>query len=56
MCKKDEANIPFLTAAYLALWAILLVFFLFVAVRQKRMRAEMEMLRERLARLGEEGR
>lgn len=55
LCEKDKANIPFLTAAYLALWAILLVFFGIVAMRQKRMAAEMAMLRERLARLGDDG-
>lgn len=54
MCEKDKVNIPFLTGAYLALWAILMVFFAIVALRQKRMKAEMAALRERLARLGGE--
>ena len=45
--------VPFLVAAYLALWAILLAYFIIVAVRQKRMRAEMLVLRDRLARLGD---
>ena len=56
LCEKDKTSIPFLTAAYLALWAILMVFFGIVAVRQKRLRAEMMTLRERLARLGDDAR
>jgi len=56
LCEKDKTGIPFLTAAYLALWAILMVFFASVALRQKRMRAEMQALRERLARLGDDAR
>lgn len=56
LCEKDKTSIPFLTAAYLALWAILMVFFGIVATRQKRLRAEMAALRERLARLGDDAR
>jgi len=56
LCEKDKTSIPFLTAAYMALWAILMVFFGIVAVRQKRLRAEMASLRERLARLGDDAR
>jgi|GEM_PF-1861019 len=53
LAELNTTNVPFLTAAYLALWAILLGFFVMVATRQKRMRAEMVVLRERLARLGD---
>jgi hypothetical protein len=56
LCELDKANMPFLTAAYLALWAILMAFFAIVALRQKRMHAEMAVLRERLARLGDDAR
>ncbi len=50
--KKDATGMGFLVAAYMALWAILLGFFFMVQVRQSRLRAEMEDLRSRLARLG----
>ncbi len=50
--KKDATGMDFLVAAYLALWGILLGFFFMVQVRQSRLRAEMEDLRSRLARLG----
>ena len=50
--KKDATGMDFLVAAYLALWVILLGFFFMVQLRQSRLRAEMEDLRSRLARLG----
>ena len=53
LAELNTTNVPFLVAAYLALWAILLAYFIIVAVRQKRMRAEMVVLRDRLARLGD---
>lgn len=53
LAELNTTNVPFLTAAYLALWAILLAYFIMVSVRQKRMRAEMLVLRDRLARLGD---
>lgn len=54
LAELNTTNVPFLTAAYLALWAILLAFFVIVSMRQKRLRAEMALLRERLARLGDD--
>lgn len=51
--EKDGANMPFLVAAYLALWLILLVYFVLLSRRQAHLRAEMLVLRERLARLGD---
>lgn len=53
LCEQDKTGVDFLGAAYLALWVILMVFFALVAIRQKRLRAELTTLRERLARLGE---
>ena len=53
MAEKNVMKMPFLVAAYLALWAILMVFFVIVARRQSRLRADMASLRERLARLGD---
>lgn len=52
-CETDGANMPFLVAAYLALWLILLVYFVVLSRRQAHLRAEMLVLRERLARLGD---
>ena len=52
-CETDGANMPFLVAAYLALWLILLVYFVILSRRQAHLRAEMHVLRERLARLGD---
>jgi len=54
LAELNTTNVPFLTAAYLALWAILLAFFVIVSQRQKRLHAEMVVLRERLARLGDD--
>lgn len=53
LCEQDKTGVDFLGAAYLALWVILMVFFAIVAIRQKRLGAELTALRERLARLGE---
>ncbi len=50
-CTRDATGIGFLGAAYLALWAILMAFFIMVRSRQKKLVAEMQQLRERLARL-----
>lgn len=53
-CRQDTTGIGFLGAAYLALWAILMVFFLLVRLRQRRLDDEIRALRERLARLGDD--
>lgn len=53
-CRQDATGVDFLGAAYLALWAILMVFFLLVRLRQRRLDDEIRALRERLARLGDD--
>jgi len=53
-CKTDAVGVNFLSAAYMALWAILMVFFFLVRQRQKRLASEIQSLRERLARLGDD--
>lgn len=53
-CRQDATGVDFLGAAYLALWAILMVFFLLVRLRQRRLDEEIRALRERLARLGDD--
>ena len=53
-CRQDTTGVGFLGAAYLALWAILMVFFLLVRLRQRRLDDEIRALRERLARLGDD--
>lgn len=50
LCEKDRAGVGFLGAAYIAMWVILMVFFILVRVRQRRLSAEMQELRERLAK------
>lgn len=50
-CKDDEVGIPFLGAAYLALWAILIVFLVAVRRGQGRLEAEAGELRARLREL-----
>ena len=53
LCEQDKTGVDFLGAAYAALWVILMAFFALVALRQRRLSAELATLRERLARLGE---
>jgi hypothetical protein len=53
-CKQDATGVDFLGAAYLALWVILMVFFLLVRLRQRRLDEEIRALRDRLARLGDD--
>jgi hypothetical protein len=53
-CKQDETGIGFLGAAYLALWVILMGFFIHTRMRQKKLTEEMRTLRERLARLSDD--
>jgi hypothetical protein len=53
-CKADSVGVDFLAAAYMALWAILMVFFFLVRQRQARLVDEIRSLRERLARLGDD--
>ncbi len=50
LCEKDRTGVGFLGAAYIAMWVILMVFFLLVRVRQRRLATEMQELRERLAK------
>ncbi len=50
-CKADEVGIPFLGAAYLALWAILIIFLIAVKRGQGQMESEVAELRARLRRL-----
>jgi len=53
-CNTDAVGVDFLGAAYMALWAILMVFFVLLRQRQKRLVDEIQALRERLARLGDD--
>jgi len=53
-CRTDAVGVDFLAAAYMALWAILMVFFVLLRQRQKRLVDEIQALRERLARLGDD--
>jgi len=50
-CEKDAVGVPFLAAAYMALWAILLGFLLMVRNGTLKARAEMDELRVRLRAL-----
>lgn len=50
-CKQDAVGVDFLGAAYLALWAILMAFFILVRLRQRRLDEELKALRARLAKL-----
>ena len=52
-CEKDAIGVPYLAAAYLALWVILMAFLYAVRVGTLRTRAEMEELRARLRELEE---
>jgi hypothetical protein len=54
-CRTDAVGVDFLAAAYLALWAILMGFFFVLRLRQRRLVEEIRTLRERLARLGDDG-
>lgn len=51
--EKDAIGIPYLAAAYMALWAILLAFLFSVRRGNDRARAEMQELRVRLRALEE---
>jgi len=50
-CEKDATGIDFLAAAYMALWVILIAFFVITRSRQRRLVLEMNELKARLARL-----
>ena len=52
-CEKDAVGVPFLAAAYMALWVILLAFLFTVRAGTARTRAEMAELRARLRELEE---
>jgi len=52
-CEKDAVGVPFLAAAYMALWVILLAFLFSVRSGTAQTRAEMEELRARLRELEE---
>lgn len=54
-CRTDAVGVDFLAAAYMALWAILMAFFFILRLRQRRLVEEIRSLRERLARLGDDG-
>ena len=54
-CERDAVGVPFLAAAYMALWVILLAFLFAVRSGSARTRAEMEELRARLRELEGEG-
>lgn len=51
-CETDRVGVPFLAAAYMALWAILLLFVVFVRRGQRQLQAEVDELRDRLQRAG----
>ncbi len=51
LCEKDRTGVGFLGAAYVALWFILLGFFLAMRNRQRRLMADLRTLQERLAKL-----
>jgi len=51
LCEKDRTGVGFLGAAYVALWVILLVFFLAMRNRQRRLMADLRTLQARLAKL-----
>lgn len=53
-CEKDAVGVPYLAAAYLALWAIFVVFLFMSRSAQRRLRDEVHELRERLRRLSDE--
>jgi len=50
-CEKDAVGVPFLAAAYMALWVILLGFLFMVRAGNAKTRVEMEELRTRLREL-----
>jgi hypothetical protein len=50
-CEKDAVGVPFLAAAYMALWVILMGFLLAVRKGTARARVEMDELRTRLRAL-----
>ena len=52
-CEKDAVGVPFLAAAYMALWLILLGFLFSIRAGNARTRTEMEELRSRLRELEE---
>ncbi|MCB9736647.1 MAG: hypothetical protein H6745_29060 [Deltaproteobacteria bacterium] len=52
-CEKEN-GVGYLGAAYIAIWVILLVFFVATRMKQARLVAEMQELRARLAKLTEE--
>ena len=52
-CEKDAVGVPFLAAAYMALWVILIAFLFSVRASNAKTRAEMEELRARLRELEE---
>ena len=52
VCERDAVGVPFLAAAYMAIWVILLAFLFMGRRGQLRLRAEVEELEARLAALG----
>ena len=52
-CEKDAVGVPFLAAAYMALWGILIAFLFSVRASSAKTRAELEELRARLRELEE---
>lgn len=47
-CQKDAIGVPYLAAAYMALWVILIIFLVMVRRGQGRLRGELDELRARL--------
>lgn len=50
-CEKDAVGVPFLAAAYIALWVILIAFLFMVRSGTSKTRAELEELRTRVREL-----
>ena len=51
LCEKDRTGVGFLGAAYIGLWVILLVFFLAMRNRHRRLVADLRVLQDKLAKL-----
>ena len=54
-CETDRVGVPYLAAAYIAIWGILLAFLMSARRGQQRLAAEVDELRERLRERTAEG-
>lgn len=54
ICSRDAIGVPYLAAAYIALWGILLAFVFFLHRGQRGLEAELGELRARLRELSED--